>query len=116
MKRLITTVALVLFVNSYAFAQGGHPHGTNNSLSHEKNDHAMQCGMMEKMTHEQKMAMHQRMKKMKLTMKKIQSEKDLKKREALMQEQMADMQACMGMMEKMMGQSQMEIGHEHKGS
>ncbi len=114
MKRLMTTIALIFLVNSYAFAQGGHLHGTNNTLSQEKNDHAMQCGMMDKMTHEQKMAMHQRMKKMKLTMKKIQSEKDSTKREALMQEQMADMQACMGMMQKMMEPAPM--GHEHKGS
>ncbi|GAB1257093.1 hypothetical protein NBRC116494_15950 [Aurantivibrio plasticivorans] len=111
--KFITTFALAFLVSAFTYAQGGHLHG-GNSIDGNNQAHAMQCGMMDKMSHEQKMAMQQRMKKMKLTMKKIQSEKDVKKREVLMQEQMADMQACMSMMEKMMGESPM--GHEHKGS
>lgn len=113
MKNIITSFALAFFLSAYTYAQGGHLHG-GSSIDENNQTHAMQCGMMDKMSHEQKMAMQQRMKKMKLTMKKIQSEKDVKKREVLMQEQMADMQACMSMMEKMMGESPM--GHEHKGS
>lgn len=113
MKNIITTIVLAFFLSAYTYAQGGHLHGCS-SIDENNQAHAMQCGMMEKMSHEQKMAMQQRMKKMKLIMKKIQSEKDVKKREVLMQEQMADMQACMSMMEKMMGESPM--GHEHKGS
>lgn len=111
--KFITTFSLALLVSSYTYAQGGHLHG-DSSIDENNQAHAMQCVMMEKMSHEQKVAMQQRMKKMKLTMKIIQSEKDVKKREVLMQEQMADMQTCMGMMEKMMGESPM--GHEHKGS
>ncbi|GAB1259684.1 hypothetical protein [Aurantivibrio plasticivorans] len=111
--KFITTFSLALLVSAYTYAQGGHLHG-DSSIDENNQAHAMQCGMMEKMSHEQKVAMQQCMKKMKLTMKKIQSEKDVKKREVLMQEQMADMQTCMGMMEKMMGESPM--AHEHKGS
>ncbi len=113
MKNIIRSFVLAFFLSAFTYAQGGHLHG-DSSIDENNQAHAMQCGMMEKMSHEQKVAMQKRMKKMKLTMKKIHSEKDVKKREVLMKEQMADMQTCMGMMEKMMGESPM--GHEHKGS
>ena len=73
MKNIITSFALAFFLSAFTYAQGGHLHG-DSSIDENNQAHAMQCGMMEKMSHEQKMAMQQRMKKMKLTMKKIQLE------------------------------------------
>lgn len=73
---------------------------------------------MDMASHEQKMAMHKRMEKMKVAMAKIKAETDIKTREKLMQAQIQNMEDCMDFMQSMLElkHAPSSAGHEHKGN
>jgi len=108
MKIILTSLVIILLISSSAFGNENHQHDAE-----ERSSHGMQCGM-DMISHEQKMAMHKRMEKMKVTMVRIKAEKDLKKRENLTQELVQHMEDCLSLMQNMMEPE--NAGHEHRGS